>query len=180
MTPPPEPQPLPAPSAGPPSPAQALHLSVHSAALAAVHAELQVVHVAPSGLIDFPNRSAFEVTHRPGSPDIYADQRTFEVDLKELRRRQGSQIGHLYAVSIHSMPRSLQFLDGMVLETRAPGFESTSALRLEDHAVLLGIWWQDRAGLWAFEHSGQVLDTMNSTYQAIFLAGRHAERFAER
>lgn len=158
---------------------QSLYLAVHSTALAAVHAELQVVHVSPNGLIDFPNRSAFEVTHLPGSPDIYADRRTFEVNLDELTRRQGDQIGHLYAVSIHSMPRSLQFLDGMVLETKAPGFESTSALQLADHAVLLGVWWQNRAGAWAFEHGGQVLDTLNCTYQSIFLAGKYAERFAE-
>lgn len=157
-----------------------LRLAVHAAALSVVHAELQVVHVAPSGLIAFPNRSAFEVTHLPGSPDIFSKSREFQVDLGELKRRQGDQVGHLYAVSIHSMPRSLQFLDGMVLEARAPGFETSVSMQLEDHAVLLGVWWQTRAGEWVFEYSGKTLDTLNATYQTIFLAGIYAERFADR
>jgi len=157
-----------------------LRLAVHAAALPVVHAELQVVHVSPSGTIDFPNRSAFEITHLPGSPDIFPKTREFQVDLVELQRRQGDQAGHLYAVTIHSSPRSLQFLDGMELRVSGPGVESSVAMRLEDHAVLLGVWWQTRDGAWMFEYSGQVLDTMNASYQTIFLAGRYAERFADR
>ncbi|WP_019587467.1 hypothetical protein [Deinococcus apachensis] len=157
-----------------------LSVSVHSAALPTVQAELQVVHVSPSGIVNFPNRSAFEITHLPGSSDVFSKTREFRVDLGELKRRQGDQIGHLYAVTIFSSPRSLVLLDGMVLEVRAPGVEATSAMKLNDHAVLLGIWWQNWAGEWAFEHVGQTLDTQNATYQAIFLTGRYAERFAER
>ncbi|GBF04089.1 hypothetical protein DAERI_010261 [Deinococcus aerius] len=158
-----------------------LRLTVRSAALPVVHAELQVVHVSPNGIVDFPNRSEFEITHLPGSPDVFSEKREFRVDLAELSRRQGEQVGHLYAVMIHSQPRSLDFLDGMVLETEAPGFESVPIrLNLGDHAALLGVWWQNRAGEWAFEYSGRILDTMNATYQAIFLAGQYAERFADR
>ncbi len=157
-----------------------LRLMVRPAALPVVHAELQVVHVSPNGIVDFPNRSEFEITHFPGSPDVFSNRREFRVDLTELGRRQGQQIGHLYAVMLHSQPRTLDFLDGMELEAAAPGFESVSIpLNLGDHAALLGVWWQNRAGGWAFEYSGQILDTLNATYQAIFLLGRYAERFAD-
>ncbi|MDB5044421.1 MAG: hypothetical protein JWQ08_471 [Deinococcus sp.] len=157
-----------------------LSVTVHAAALPTVKAELQVVHVSPNGIIDFPNSSAFEITHLPNSPEIFSRVRTFQVDLAGLKRRQGSQVGHLYAVSIHSSPRPLQFLDGMELEILGPGIVNTSVMQLSDHAVLLGVWWQNRAGEWAFEHSGAVLDTLNHLYQRVFLAGKYAERFADR
>lgn len=157
-----------------------LRLTVRAPTLPVVHAELQVVHVSPNGIIDFPNRSGFEVTHVPGSPDVFSETREFRVDLAELGRRQGDQVGHLYAVMLHSQPRSLDFLDGMELEAEAPGFDFSRRLELGDHAALLGVWWQNRAGEWAFEYSGRILDTMNATYQTIFLAGQYAERFADR
>ncbi|MFB9995207.1 hypothetical protein ACFFLM_24990 [Deinococcus oregonensis] len=157
-----------------------LSITVHGAALPTVNAELQVVHVSPNGIIDFPNHSAFEVLHLPGSPEIFSQTRRFEVDLDALKRYRGTQLGHMYGVSIHSTPRSLQFLDGMVMEINGPGIEISAALQLSDHAVLLGLWWQQLTGEWAFEHSGAVLDTDNHLYQRVFLMGQYAERFKER
>ncbi|SMB78854.1 hypothetical protein [Deinococcus hopiensis] len=123
----------------------------------AVHAVLEVLHVWPIGVIDFPNRSA--PSRSRTFPATYSADRAFEVDLEELRRRQGEQVGHLYAVAIHSSRRALQFLDGVVVEVNAPDCESTSAIRLGNHPVLLGMWRHNWVGGRTFEHSGQVLGT---------------------
>ena len=164
----------------PATPHASLDLVLRAPGLSTTQAELQLVHVPPSGVIGFPNRSAFEVTHRPGAPEVLSASRSVHIDLSGLRARYGDQPGHLYAVTVHSQPRTLEFR-GMTLDVRGPDFEERARpLDLVDHAALLGVWWQDRAGHWAFEHSGQILDTLNATYQSIFLAGRHAERFAER
>ncbi|THF84391.1 hypothetical protein E7T09_20530 [Deinococcus sp. KSM4-11] len=156
-----------------------LNLILKARDLRTTWAELQVVHVPPSGLINFPNRSGFEVTHTPGSADVLASTRALSINLVALHQRFGTQVGHLYAVTIHSQPKPLEFRQ-MSLEVRAPGLEATwPDLDLADHAALLGVWWQRRDGGWGFEYSGKVLDTMNATYQSIFLAGRYAERFAD-
>ncbi len=153
---------------------------VRAQGLSTTQAELQLVHVPPSGIISFPNRSAFEVTHRPGAPEVLSATRSVHIDLDGLRTRFGDQVGHLYAVTVHSQPRTLEF-QNMTLDVRSPDFEELGRpLDLADHAALLGVWWQDRAGRWAFEYSGQILDTLNATYQSVFLAGRYAERFADR
>ncbi|MBB5376380.1 hypothetical protein HNQ07_001844 [Deinococcus metalli] len=169
------------PSTPNPTPAaEVLELEVKARDLRTTWAELQVVHVPPSGIISFPNHSGFEVAHTPGSSDVLASMRGLTINLVALRQRYGDQVGHLYAVTIHSQPKPLEFRE-MSLEVRGPG---TSAawhdLDLADHAALLGVWWQRRDGGWLFEYSGQILDTLNATYQSVFLAGRYAERFSDR
>lgn len=159
---------------------QSLEVVVRATGLDTTWAELQVVHVPPFGIISFPNRSEFEVTHLPGNADILASTRTFRVDLAALRHRFGDQVGHLYAVTIHSQPKPLEFRN-MTLHVQGPGkYQIKRDLNLADHAALLGVWWQQHDGAWNFEYSGQILDTLNATHQTVFLAGRYAERFAER
>ncbi|MFC4454411.1 hypothetical protein [Deinococcus sonorensis] len=160
--------------------AETLDLTLRADDLSTTYAELQMVHVPPSGIISFPNRSEFEVTHLPGSTDVLSTSRRVSIDLTVLRQRFGDQAGHLYGIIVHSQPRPLVFKN-MTLEIRRPGVAAAvRPLTLADHAALLGVWWQDRAGEWDFEYSGQVLDTLNGTYQSIYLLGRYAERFAER
>ncbi|GGR41145.1 hypothetical protein [Deinococcus ruber] len=160
-------------------PVPTLTMTVRATGLSTTFAELQVVHVPPSGIIAFPNRSGFEVTHLPGSSDVLSASRTFSVNLNVLAQRYGDQAGHLYAVSIHSQPRTLEFrdMDLTVVGSGVP--EQVFPLRLADHVALLGVWWQNRSGAWNFEYSGKTLDSLNAPHQAIYLAGRYAERYSD-